>query len=147
MNRKYYRICKNAGMSEEEIKKIDKVLDPSKKRMQREKKAMAEANADGFIFLSASELGDEAMDDESDFDIPDPDMDLEATIIHQCELEELRLYLSELSEDDRDILMISFSGVKNYDQILMEKYGLTRGIIQYRREKLIKLLRSRFDHE
>jgi hypothetical protein len=61
------------------------------------------------------------------------------------ELEELQGYLEELTDDDREFLLAMFEDVENANQRMAEKLGLTIGQVRYRKDKLIKMLRARFE--
>lgn len=141
---KYEMACREAGLSDEQIKEIDRVFDADKKKLKRKKNAQAEENKkNGFGIYSLSEMG--GQDNEEDFDAPDPSVDIEADIIHKWEIERVRELLADMEETDRILLLAYTSGVHGAKGEAAKSLGLTRRKADYRVEELLKYMRTVFD--
>lgn len=136
---KYEMACKEAGMSEEEIRRIRQVFDTDYKQL----KCMNDRKySSGFEFVSA-DFAVNGNEDAASFDIPD-EFDLEESIIHKCDLERLSEVLDLLSDEDRCFILDAFNTEIKTITALAEKYGITRYAAKTRKEKLLALLRENF---
>lgn len=127
------------GMSKEEVSEFERSFEADKKRLKRNREAIKD-NSYSFIYLD--------MDHDEDGcslikDVVDTTENEDAWL-QKMHIDMLRSFLSEMSEEDRRILYVSFSGVYDYDQILMKELGVTRSQIQYRRKCLLSILRKKF---
>lgn len=127
------------GMSKEEISEFERSFEADKKRLKRNREAIKD-NSYSFIYLD--------MDHDEDGcslikDVVDTTENEDAWL-QKIHIDMLRSFLGEMSEEDRRILYVSFSGVYDYDQILMKELGVTRSQIQYRRKCLLSILRKKF---
>lgn len=136
----YEMACKEAGLPEEQIAEIRKMFDADYKRFSRRKKAKEKNN---ISWISMTDMS--GSESEADYELTDETIDVEDTVLHQMELEELQGYLEELTDDDREFLLAMFEDVENANQRMAEKLGLTIGQVRYRKDKLIKMLRARFE--
>ncbi|WP_194611694.1 RNA polymerase sigma factor [Clostridium vitabionis] len=139
---KYEMACREAGLPEEQIAEIRRMFDAEYKRLGRRKKAKEKSN---ISWISTTDMS--GSESETDYELVDENADVEGTVLHQLELEELQGYLEELTEDDRKFLLAMFEDVENANQRMAEKLGLTIGQVRYRKEKLLKMLRARFEEE
>ena len=137
---KYEMACRDAGLPEKQIAEIRRMFDAEYKRLGRRKKAKEKNN---ISWISTTDMS--GSESESDFELADENTDVEGMVLHQMELEELQGYLDELTEDDRKFLLAMFEDVENANQRMAEKLGLTIGQVRYRKEKLLKILRARFE--
>jgi DNA-directed RNA polymerase specialized sigma subunit len=137
---KYEMACRDAGLPEKQIAEIRRMFDAEYKRLGRRKKAKEKNN---ISWISTTDMS--GSESESDFELADENTDVEGMVLHQMELEELQGYLDELTEDDRKFLLAMFEDVENANQRMAEKLGLTIGQVRYRKEKLLKMLRARFE--
>lgn len=136
----YENACKEAGLTEEEIKKIRRIFDADNKRYRRDKEAREKA---GIVFNSLSAYEDEF----GSLSIKDPHQeDVEDRILHEIELENLRVCLKELPEDDRGFLFKLFGG-RGSETALAKELGVSRASVQRRKARLIKLLRKMMKEE
>ena len=135
---KYEIACKEAGLSEEQTAEIRRFFDAEQKKLKRKKESKDKTQMG---FFSVSDLQNE---DGDDYDIPDLSVNTEEAAIHNYELSLLRSYMDELSADDREFLYACFDDVRNADQRLSDKLGITVNQVRYRRRKLIEKLRRRF---
>ena len=128
------------GMSGEMVREFEKSFEADIKRLQRNKEEIKEKDY-SFIIL-------DAVCDEDDGSCIFPEVEdvteNENVWLQKMHIDMLRSVLSEMSEEDRRILYVSFSGVYDYDQILMRELGVTRSQIQYRRKCLLSILRKKF---
>ena len=128
------------GMSGEMVREFEKSFEADIKRLQRNKEEIKEKDY-SFIIL-------DAVCDEDDGSCIFPEVEdvteNENVWLQKMHIDMLRSFLSEMSEEDRRILYVSFSGVYDYDQILMRELGVTRSQIQYRRKCLLSILRKKF---
>lgn len=127
------------GMSKEEVSEFERSFEADKKRLKRNREAIKD-NSYSFIYLD--------MDHDEDGcslikDVVDTTENEDAWL-QRIHIDMLRSFLGEMSEEDRRILYVSFSGVYDYDQILMKELGVTRSQIQYRRKCLLSILRKKF---
>ena len=127
------------GMSKEEVSEFERSFEADKKRLKRNREAIKD-NSYSFIYLD--------MDHDEDGcslikDVVDTTENEDAWL-QKMHIDMLRSFLSDMSEEDRRILYVSFSGVYDYDQILMKELGVTRSQIQYRRKCLLSILRKKF---
>ena len=139
---KYEMACREAGLPEEQIAEIRRMFDAEYKRLGRRKKAK-ETNI--ISWISTADMS--GADSETEYELADENTDVEGMVLHQLELEELQGYLDELTEDDRKFLLAMFEDVENANQRMAEKLGLTIGQVRYRKEKLLKMLRARFEEK
>ena len=137
---KYELACREAGLPEEQTAEIRRMFDAEYKRLGRRKKAKKKSN---ISWISTSDMS--GSESEEDYELADENTDVEEMVIHQLELEALRGYLEELTDDDRKFLLAMFEDVENANQRMAEKLGLTIGQVRYRKEKLLKMLRARFE--
>jgi DNA-directed RNA polymerase specialized sigma subunit len=137
---KYEMACREAGLPEEQIAEIRRMFDAEYKRLGRRKKAKEKHN---ISWISTTDMS--GADSETEYELADENTDVEGMVLHQMELEELQGYLDELTEDDRKFLLAMFEDVENANQRMAEKLGLTIGQVRYRKEKLLKMLRARFE--
>lgn len=128
------------GMTEEQIKDFERYFDADIKRLQRNNAVIKEKNI-SFICLDKHSSSE---DEVSINDIEDNTVN-ENAWIDVININRLRFILSQMPEKDRRILYVSFSGIRNHDQVLAEEYGVTRSAIKYRRETLLKKLRKEFN--
>ena len=135
---KYELACKAAGLSEEETAQIRNYIDTQRKKLKRENKIKERL---GISFLPLESLS--GFLDEGTYEIPDMDMDPERDAIHNLELKQLRKVMRELPEEDREFLLAVFEDYKDAEKRIGEKLGLTRGQVQYRKRKLIQILREK----
>jgi DNA-directed RNA polymerase specialized sigma subunit len=139
---KYEMACREAGLPEEQIAEIRRMFDAEYKRLGRRKKAKEKNN---ISWISTTDMS--GADSETEYELADENTDVEGMVLHQMELEELQGYLDELTEDDRKFLLAMFEDVENANQRMAEKLGLTIGQVRYRKEKLLKMLRARFEEK
>ncbi|MGN0274641.1 MAG: RNA polymerase sigma factor [Chordicoccus sp.] len=139
---KYEMACREAGLPEEQIAEIRRMFDAEYKRLGRRKKAKETNN---ISWISTADMS--GADSETEYELADENTDVEGMVLHQLELEELQGYLDELTEDDRKFLLAMFEDVENANQRMAEKLGLTIGQVRYRKEKLLKMLRARFEEK
>ena len=128
------------GMSKEEVSEFERSFEADKKRLKRNRKAIKD-NSYSFIYLD--------MDHDEDGcslikDVVDTTENEDAWL-QKIHIDMLRSFLGEMSEEDRRILYVSFSGIYNFDEVLAEEYGVTKRAIRYRRDVLIKQLRKKFN--
>ena len=100
----YKLACIEAGLSDEQIKKIEQVFDTEYKSIQydqtkREKYQVEILHIEGMVG-SDGEVGT--------YDPEDYSTNIEEDFLHRCDLERLQEVLSQLSEEDREFLMDCF---------------------------------------
>ena len=84
-------------------------------------------------------------DKEDDFDAPDPNVDIEADMIHKWEIQRVRDLLADMEEADRVLLLAYTSGVHGAKGEAAKQVGLTRRKADYRVGELLAYMRSVFD--
>lgn len=135
---KYEMICREAGMTEEQIHEIYNMFNAAYQKKYREKKARENSPLE---FLSLEAMVD-TQENRNGFDIPDTSVDVEAEIIHKMELERLNEVLAMLTEEDREFILDYFSGEGAFLNDLAEHYGITRNQAIARKRAILKLLRE-----
>lgn len=138
----YELACKEAGLSEEKIKEIRRMFDAEKKKLKRRKIAKDKCGW-GFFAVEDLIVGD-ILHHKGAFDIPDAGISVEDEIIYKLDLERLNELLKEMDPDDKEFLLDCFESRKGTDNVAQEKHGLNRGQVQYRKRKLVNMLRERF---
>ena len=123
------------------VREFEKTFEADIKRLQRNKEEIKEK---GYSFIILDVASDED-DGSSIFPEVEDVTENENIWLQQMHIDMLRSFLSEMSEEDRRILYVSFSGVYNFDEVLAEEYGVTKRAIRYRRDVLIKQLRKKFN--
>lgn len=83
--------------------------------------------------------------DGFDCEIADPRANIEEDFIHNWELQRLGELMAELDPVDKEFLYNCFSGEKDLEKRICEKYGLQRSQMQYKRKKLLEQLRQGFE--
>ena len=141
---KYEMACREAGLSEEKIREIDRVFDSDKKKLKARKKSrMEEHEKNGFATQSLTALG--TLDDGSDLEVADPGMDIEGDKIRAWEHERLQVLLARLPEEDKDLLLQYYGAEHGGKKELAETLGITRRQLDYRVSLLVQGLRAEFD--
>lgn len=138
---KYEMACKEAGLSEENIKEIRQIFDTDKKKLKRENEAMEK---NGIRYFSISDVNEEA-EEIGDYALIDTSVNVEMDVIKKMEIEKLMCYLEELPVEDREFLYFYFEEPKANDTVIARKLGLPRTTVQSRRKKLLEKLRNRFE--
>ena len=136
----YKLACIEAGLSDEQIKKIEQVFDTEYKAIQydqtkREKYQVEILHIEGMVG-SDGEVGT--------YDPEDYSTNIEEDFLHRCDLERLQEVLSQLSEEDREFLMDCFIYEADYIKRLSAKYGITGRAVRWKKEKLLNALREKF---
>ena len=136
----YKLACIEAGLSDEQIKKIEQVFDTEYKAIQydqtkREKYRVEILHIEGMVGPDG-EIGS--------YDPEDYSTNIEEDFLHRCDLEHLQEVLSQLSEEDREFLMDCFIYEADYVKRLSAKYGITGRAVRWKKEKLINALREKF---
>ena len=136
----YKLACIEAGLSDEQIKKIEQVFDTEYKAIQydqtkREKYRVEILHIEGMVG-SDGEVGT--------YDPEDYSTNIEEDFLHRCDLEHLQEVLSQLSDEDREFLMDCFIYEADYVKRLSAKYGITGRAVRWKKEKLINALREKF---
>ena len=112
MRKTYENACREAGLSEEQIREIRRVFSGDCTRQKTRNRAMQES---GYFFVSVSdptawedrEDGDEPSFE--DYQIADEETDVEETAIRHLQLEELDGALARLPKGDREFLLELFA--------------------------------------
>ena len=138
----YEKACVCAGLTEEQADEIRKVFSRDRDRKRNRNRAMRKS---GFCFYSVSDhsawlMNSNGVEPEDDFQIPDPDTDVEREAIHNLQLWELRKMMERLSEEEREFLLESF-GAGEPIKKMAERYGVSKAEIIRRRDLLVKRLR------
>ena len=136
----YKLACIEAGLSDEQIKKIEQVFDTEYKAIQydqtkREKYQVEILHIEGMVGPDG-EIGS--------YDPEDYSTNIEEDFLHRCDLEHLQEVLSQLSDEDREFLMDCFIYEADYVKRLSAKYGITGRAVRWKKEKLINALREKF---
>lgn len=136
----YKLACIEAGLSDEQIKKIEQVFDTEYKAIQydqtkREKYQVEILHIEGMVGPDG-EVGT--------YDPEDYSTNIEEDFLHRCDLERLQEVLSQLSEEDREFLMDCFIYEADYIKRLSAKYGITGRAVRWKKEKLLNALREKF---
>ena len=136
----YKLACIEAGLSDEQIKKIEQVFDTEYKAIQydqtkREKYRVEILHIEGMVGPDG-EIGS--------YDPEDFSTNFEEDFLHRCDLEHLQEVLSQLSDEDREFLMDCFIYEADYVKRLSAKYGITGRAVRWKKEKLINALREKF---
>lgn len=134
---KYELACKEAGLSEEQIKEIRQMFDNDKKQLKREKEYMSVHNI-GVFSPDAVQRDGEIIG----YVVPDQVLDIEAEIIKKAELVKLNQVLQFLSEDEREFLSVCYEDAKDSDTRIAEILDIPRQTVQYRKRKLLKKIRG-----
>ena len=136
----YKLACIEAGLSDEQIKKIEQVFDTEYKAIQydqtkREKYRVEILHIEGMVGPDG-EIGS--------YDPEDYSTNIEEDFLHRCDLEHLQEVLSQLSDEDREFLMDCFIYEADYVKRLSAKYGITGRAVRWKNEKLLNALREKF---
>lgn len=137
----YEKACKEAGLSEEEIKKIRRVFDSAAKHNKRDREAKEK---EGIVITHLEAYRDE---NGEEIALPVYQESVEETILHQMELQALRECLQELPNDDREFLYAVFSGERGALSKYAKEKGIPHNTLIYRREKLLKSLREKMSEK
>ena len=138
MNRYYHKtmLAAGYGKNSEEYKKLNRVLNQENKKFRRKKKSQEKHE---IIFNYMSSFTDE---EEDNFDCFASDEDVEEKVFHEIEMDAFRKCLRELSNEDREFLMMLYRGDRSIRQISRDT-GIAFSSLIYRRDKLFNLLRKK----
>lgn len=139
---KYEMACREAGLTEEQIADIRRMFDAEYKRLKRRKQRKEKY---GISYISVTDMS--GTENEEDYELEDRETDVEEIVLHKINLADLRKYLQELPTKDRDFLYDYYSCGDKPLVYMSEKYSLTKNQVRYRRDRLIALLREKFDGE
>ena len=141
MDKKYHKALIRAGFTEESetYRKIKRELDRENKAYRRDKKRREKA---GIIFNSTSAITD---DDGNPYDFIASEDDVEERILHEIELQRMRICLAKLPKEDQDFLRRLYQGGYSELSRIAREWGIPRKTLEYRREKLLKKLRKMMD--
>lgn len=139
----YKLACIEAGLSDEQIKEIEQVFDTEYKSIQydqekREKYQMEILHIEGMIGPDG-EIGS--------FDPEDHSVNIEEDYIRRCDMEHLQDILAELSDDDREFILVCFAYETSYIKRLGERFGLTPDAVRWKKKRLLKELQKKFFEE
>ena len=140
---KYEIACKNAGLNQEQINEIRKVFDVDRRRLKRENVKMEQEN---IRYGSVDDI-DDNFDGVEKRDIEDPRFNIELDYIKKWEMEQLQRFLTELTEEEREFLLVCFDESVMSDSRIADRLGLPRATVYNRRKRLLKKLRNRFEEE
>lgn len=140
---KYEIACKNAGLNQEQINEIRKVFDVDRRRLKRENVKMEQEN----IRYGSMDDIDDSFDGMEKRDIEDPRLNIELDYIKKWEMEQLQRFLTELTEEEREFLLVCFEESVMSDSRIADRLGLPRATVYNRRKRLLKKLRNRFEEE
>lgn len=140
MTKEYLTICINEGLSEEQIRKIDNVLDADKKRLKRRKKAGMEEN---FQIISLTEMTENS-DLYGEYDIYDEAADFEAEMSVGEDLKLLNSILSELSSEDREIIIAYYGVAKMNAAEAGRMFGINKDSANYKVKRILSFVTERF---
>lgn len=138
MRWKYEKICRQVGLDAQKQKEIQKVFDGEKQHRRTSRK---NAEKYGISIISADVLRDigtnvsiwlTGLEDTYDEAVKD------------MALQYLHIFLRRVSVDDRYILM-SFGTLS--DREIAQNLGISKSTVQYRRQKLITLLKKWYQKE
>ena len=94
---KYELACKEAGMKEEDVKKIRRIFEDDRKRIKYKERIIEEMQ---YTRISIdSEMDDE--DRERVFEIPDPNVDVESEALWNLNMEKLQECLMRLTPEEK----------------------------------------------
>lgn len=140
---KYEIECEKAGLSKEQINEIRKVFDVDRRKLKREQERMEQEN---IRYGSVDDISCE-FEGIARKDIEDTRCNLELDYIRKWELEQLNRFLNELTEEEREFLLVCYEDAKLSDSRISKRLGLPRTTVQSRRLKLIEKLKKRFEEE
>lgn len=134
----YEKICRQEGIGVEKKRKIQQIWDTEKQQRRRQKK---NAEKYGISIISADALCDIGYDISARLAGQQNTYD---EAIKDMALQYLHIFLSRLSVDDRYILMSL--GILS-DREIAKQLCIAKSTVQYRRRKLIKLLKKWYQQE
>lgn len=137
---KYELACREAGLTEEKTKEIRQMFDTEYKRLKRRKQRQKKY---GISAISVTDMS--GTENECDYELEDPNNNVEEIVLHKMDLKDLQRYLQELPEEDRNFLYDYYSCGDKPLVYMSEKCSLTKNQVRYKRDRLIMLLRDKFD--
>lgn len=137
---KYELACREAGLTEEKTKEIRQMFDTEYKRLKRRKQRQKKY---GISAISVTDMS--GTENECDYELEDPNNNVEEIVLHKMDLKDLQRHLQELPEEDRDFLYDYYSCGDKPLVYMSEKCSLTKNQVRYKRDRLIMLLRNKFD--
>lgn len=137
---KYELACREAGLTEEKTKEIRQMFDTEYKRLKRRKQRQKKY---GISAISVTDMS--GTENECDYELEDPNNNVEEIVLHKMDLKDLQRYLQEFPEEDRDFLYDYYSCGDKPLVYMSEKCSLTKNQVRYKRDRLIMLLRNKFD--
>lgn len=129
-------------MKEEEIKAIRRVFDADYKKLKRLNKRISDQE-DSLAILHVSDFHTE---DGTclEYEIADPEVDVEGSVIQGLMLDELAAYLEELDEEDRDLILTYFSFKNKAIKQTADVLGCSEKYVRYKKKKILQYLQKRF---
>ncbi len=136
----YEMACKEAGLREDQTAEIRRFFDSEQKKLKRRNEAI---DKNQIVYFSISQAVKE-LGENADYEIPDASIDVAEEVLHRMDLDRLREVMQELPEDDQEFLMVYFEEENFGDTRVAKRLGIPRQTVQYRKKKLLKVLRKKF---
>lgn len=133
---KYEVACKEANMSEVEIKEIRRIFDDPRKKLKKETR-MSEEKQIVMVSIEADREGyDEILN------IPDENCNVESDAIDNVNLEKLMALLAELPEDEKETILALYNPSISFEQYARDR-GIPQSTLRRRAEKTFKELQKK----
>lgn len=139
---KYEIACKEAGLSEEQTAEIRRFFDAGKKKVKR-LKASKEKNNFGYLSLDgmSEEYNDYGI---YSYDIADSSTDPGEMIVAKMEMELLEECMNELAQEDKEFLLLCFSGGRGFLAQLSKETGIPESTLSSRKRSLFEKVKKSF---
>ena len=136
---KYEKACVEAGLPEEQIKKIRQVFDREAKRRKVRKEQQEKYNF-RWNSMEAMQEGDEG---HLGVEIA-AEENVTEIVMHKMERELLYECLKAITKEERQMLLVYYSGVRGAEMELARRLGIPRTTLIKRRQRAFKKVRVAF---
>lgn len=137
---KYEKACAEAGLPEEQIKEIRRLFDREAKR-RKTRKEQREKYGIRWNSMEAMQEGDQ---NHLGVELAATGEDVADVIIHQMELEQLRECLKVLTEEEQQMVLTYYSGIRGAETELARQLGIPRTTLIKRRQKAFEKVQAAF---
>ena len=135
MNWEYELACREAGMSEEEIRNTRKIFDADRKALKRENELIEQQKIIVFSIDANRDKYNEALN------VPDKECNVEEEAIYAVELERLMECLDRLTDEEREVILALYDPTIKYEQYARDR-GVPQSTLRRRAERIFQRLKK-----
>ena len=135
MKWEYELACREANMSEEEIRNIRNIFDADRKTLKRENELIEQKKIIVFSMDANREKQEEALN------VPDKECNVEEEAIYAVELERLMECLDRLTDEEREVVLALYDPMIKFEQFARYRV-IPQSSLRRRAERIFQKLKK-----